>query len=109
MKRSTASTSLNLDVKQCDNINAGQVLNETCKYDNNKENKLVTFSDQDSDESMMKPPLQSTSSGYYSLDETEGDLWRSDTSNDKYVSTFLLMKKISSGKIFGAFYGAKVG
>ena len=83
MKRSTASTSLNSDIKLCYNINAGQVLNETCKYDINKENKIVTFSDQDSDESMMKPPLQSTSSGYYSLDETEGDLWRADTSNGK--------------------------
>ena len=83
MKRSTASASLNSDMKQYYNINTGQVLNETSKYDDNKENKTVTFSDQDSDESIMKPPLQSTSSGYYSLDETEGEMWRSDPSDEK--------------------------
>ena len=91
MKRSTASTSLNPyqnHFENCDDIDSGKIVNKNSKPENNKENKIVTFSDQDSDESIFKPPLQSTSSGYYSLDETEGDMSRSYSSkNNSYKNS----------------------
>ena len=74
--------------ENCVDIDSGKILNKNSKPENNKENKIVTFSDQDSDESIFKPPLQSTSSGYYSLDETEGDMSRSYSSkNNSYKNS----------------------
>ena len=77
MKRFEASSTLSVEnslMGKCDNSNIDKRFNQRCKIQNDHDNnRTVTFSDQDSDESIFKVPLQSTSSGYYSLDETEND------------------------------------
>ena len=84
MKRFEASSTLIVETPHIRKCNIDQKFDQSCNIQNKHDNnRTVTFSDQDSDESIFKVPLQSTSSGYYSLDETENDSSKSIASNSK--------------------------